>query len=132
MQTELSVQTYYHREIIDITSKIETLLPTKNGTINIFLQHTTAALTLSDLDTGTIDDLLMAITKLTPQAQWNHYHDPTHFPDHLWSSIIGVNLSIPFKHGELLLGTSQRVILVELNGPRERTVILTVQPTLQP
>jgi len=125
MQTEIRIQTYYPREIIDITSKVESLLPTTNGIVNVFLQHTTAALTTSDLDTGTIDDLLIAIAKLTPQAQWNHYHNPSHFPDHLWSSIIGVNLNIPFKQKGLLLGKSQRLILVELNGPRERKVILT-------
>lgn len=127
MQTELIVPTYYKQEVIDITSKISQLLPDSgNGLINIFLKHTTAALTVSDLDTGTGDDLLAAIRAISPKINWQHAHEPSHYPDHLWSSIIGVSLTIPFNFGKLLLGNYQRIVLIEFNGPSKRTLSLNI------
>jgi thiamine phosphate synthase YjbQ (UPF0047 family) len=42
------------------------------------------------------------------------------------SSIIGSNITIPYKDSKLLLGTWQEVVLVELDGPRKRNVILSI------
>ena len=42
------------------------------------------------------------------------------------SSIIGPDVTVPFENGQLILGTWQRVVLVELDGPRERSVILSL------
>jgi thiamine phosphate synthase YjbQ (UPF0047 family) len=57
-----------------------------------------------------------------PKMSYRHPHDPGHAPDHLLSSIIGPSVAIPFQDRQLLLGIWQRVILVELDGPRERTI----------
>jgi secondary thiamine-phosphate synthase enzyme len=46
-------------------------------------------------------------------------------PDHILSSLIGTSVTQPVESGELVLGTWQRIILVELDGPREREVVLT-------
>jgi thiamine phosphate synthase YjbQ (UPF0047 family) len=40
--------------------------------------------------------------------------------------VIGTSVAVPVDHGELMLGTWQRVVLVELDGPRDRTLVLTV------
>jgi secondary thiamine-phosphate synthase enzyme len=44
-------------------------------------------------------------------------------PDHILSSLIGTCLTLPVESGSLVLGTWQRVILVELDGPRQRKLI---------
>lgn len=90
------------------------------------LKHTTAALALADLDPGTDHDYLAAIEAMTPSGNWQHPHDPSHFPDHLWSTLIGPALSLPFKDSCLSLGSWQRVVLIELDGPRQRDLELTI------
>ena len=121
----ITVTTKKKDEIVDITDTIETHLQeinTENGICFIFAAHTTCALTTADLDPGTDRDLLDALRHLLPKLSYRHPHDPTHTPDHILSSIIGPSLAIPFTNRQLLLGTWQRVILVELDGPRRRTV----------
>ncbi|HEX5797258.1 MAG TPA: secondary thiamine-phosphate synthase enzyme YjbQ [Candidatus Saccharimonadales bacterium] len=121
----LKVDTDGKRQVLDITDKIEDRLE-GSGLVNIFVQHTTAAVTTADLDPGGTDkDYLEAITAMTPDKSWRHPHDPGHFPDHLWSSLIGPGLSVPFEKGKLQLGTWQRIVLIEFDGPREREIRLT-------
>jgi secondary thiamine-phosphate synthase enzyme len=90
----------------------------------VFVAHTTAAITTADLDPGTDLDLLDALDGLLPEKQWRHPHNPAHAPDHLLSSIIGPCVMVPVEQGKLQLGTWQRIILVEFDGPRTRTVHL--------
>jgi secondary thiamine-phosphate synthase enzyme len=119
----LEVQTTQKREIADVTDLINAELK-GSGMANVLVQHTTAALTLADLDPGTDVDYLKAIETLTPNIKWSHPHDPAHFPDHLWSSLIGQSVTLPFEDGKTLLGTWQRIILIELDGPRTRRLAL--------
>ncbi len=55
---------------------------------------------------------------------FRHPHDPQHTPDHILSSLIGTAITLPVKQGKLLLGTWQRVVLVEFNGPRQRELVI--------
>lgn len=121
------VTTGKKRQIIDITSDVEKFLEDKNNSklCFIFIKHTTAAVTTADLDPGTDLDMLDAFDALIPKLQYRHPHDPTHVPDHILSSIIGTSVSIPVVNGKLDLGTWQRVILVELDGPRKREIIIS-------
>jgi secondary thiamine-phosphate synthase enzyme len=121
----LTIATRKKDEIVDISERVETALremKAENGVCTIFVAHTTCALTTADLDPGTDRDLLDALRHLLPSMSYRHPHDPSHAPDHLLSSIMGASLAIPFSNGKLLLGTWQRVILVELDGPRNRTI----------
>lgn len=123
----IAIKTSDKRQIIDVTEQVEQALAGMgNGLANVFVGHTTAAVTTADLDPGTDEDILEAIRAMTPDKRWRHPHDPGHFPDHLWSTLLGPGVSIPFKNGKLQLGTWQRLILVELDGPRDRQVELTV------
>lgn len=127
---ELSIKSAEKRQVIDITDKVaERVKADFSGLINVFVKHTTAALTLADLDPGTDRDILDAIDNMTPNINWRHPHDPSHFPDHLWSSVVGASLNVPCHGGKLVLGTWQRIILLELDGPRERNLLLTLLPS---
>jgi len=124
----LIVQTKKKKEIIDITDLVNEKVQQKNtihGFCMLFVKHTTAALTTADLDPGTDLDMLDAFEKLIPKLKYRHPHNPSHVPDHILSSIIGPSLIIPIINGELDLGTWQRVVLIELDGPRERKIILS-------
>jgi secondary thiamine-phosphate synthase enzyme len=125
----LTISTKKNDQVIDLTGAIEQYLQDETnaeGLCSIFVAHTTCALTTADLDPGTDRDLLDALRQLLPQIPYRHPHDPSHTPDHILSSIIGPSLLIPYQNRRLLLGTWQRVILVELNGPRQRTIHISI------
>ena len=121
----VTIRTNKKDQVVDITETVENYLQeaqAESGVCVVFVAHTTCALTTADLDPGTDLDLLAALRHLLPKMSYRHPHDPGHTPDHLLSSIIGPSVAIPFQDRQLLLGTWQRVILVELDGPRERTM----------
>jgi secondary thiamine-phosphate synthase enzyme len=123
---QLAISTGFKRQIIDITDAVADYVQEGSGVLTVFVRHTTAAVTTADLDPGTDQDLLDALDQLLPDLHWRHPHNPAHAPDHLLSSIIGPSVIIPFKEGKLLLGTWQRVILIEFDGPRRRNIALHV------
>ena len=126
--TKFEVATKRKRQVIDITEVCrEKLSELKNrsGVCHLFVLHTTAALTIADLDPGTDLDFLQAIRNMLPHMEYRHPHDPSHAPDHILSSIIGPGVTVPVIKGELQLGVWQRVILVELDGPRNREVVIS-------
>lgn len=121
----LSVSSREKRQIVDITDEIQKNLLGGGGLVNVFVLHTTAAITTADLDPGTDLDFLDFLEAITPDIKWRHPHDPKHAPDHLLSSLIGPGVTVPYANGQLKLGTWQRIILVELDGPRDRKIKLS-------
>src|SRR5437588_12080450 len=125
----LSIKTRKKREIVDITDLVEEQLGSNgsaSGVCHLLILHTTAALTTADLDPGTDLDMLDAFEAMVPKLRYRHPHDPAHVPDHILSSLIGTSVALPFERGKMLLGTWQRVVLIELDGPREREIVLTI------
>lgn len=127
---ELIIQTAKAKEVVDITDKVNDVLKSakvKNSLVNVFVAHTTAALATADLDAGGTDlDYLDAWEKIAPKLAYRHPHNPAHMPDHILSSLIGTSLTLPVSGGELVLGTWQRVVLFEFDGPRQRRVIVSI------
>lgn len=117
------------KEIVDITDLVSEEIKKQGketGICHIFIKHTTAALTTADLDPGTDLDMLDAFEAMIPKLAYRHPHNPAHVPDHIMSSLIGPSVSVPIVNGELDLGTWQRVVLIELDGPRDREVVISV------
>lgn len=122
------IETQQKNQIVDITDTIEEMMQQKNlknGVCLIFVKHTTCCITTADLDPGTDVDFLEFLRKITPEMRFRHPHDPSHAPDHILSSIIGTSFTVPVVHGQLDLGIWQRVVLVELDGPRKRELTCT-------
>jgi len=124
----LRIPTGKKREVVDITDRLQKILtPSKtSGVCHVLVLHTTAALTTADLDPGTDLDLLDAFEAIVPKLHYRHPHNPAHVPDHILSALIGTSISLPFEDGQLLLGTWQRVVLIELDGPREREIVVSI------
>lgn len=123
----LKVRTTKKRQVVDITEQVQSAIRAEGeGVCHLLIQHTTAALTTADLDPGTDLDMLDAFAEMIPKLRYRHPHDPEHVPDHILSALIGTSVSLPFEQGRLMLGTWQRVVLIELDGPREREVVAAV------
>lgn len=131
MTIRLTIKTKSHKEIIDLTelinSKLKDVTP-KDGLCHLFVTHTTCSLATADLDPGTDQDILETIDKIFPKGNWRHPHDPGHVGEHIMSTLVGQSLMLSFSNKKLVLGTWQRVILVELSGPRQRNLILQFLP----
>lgn len=121
---ELAIKTDKNRQVVDITDDVQQLIKTGASVCMVFVAHTTAAVTTADLDPGTDLDLLDAVWEMIPKLNYRHPHDPSHVPAHLASSIIGPSVTLPVRDGKLVLGTWQRIVLVELDGPRERSLFV--------
>jgi secondary thiamine-phosphate synthase enzyme len=112
----------------------------KVGMANIFVQHTSASLTINEnADPDVRRDLEVSFNKIVPES-WNHDGTFRHtlegdddMPAHVKSSMMGVSLNIPIRNGRLALGTWQGIYLNEhrnqggWGGGHTRTVIITLQ-----
>jgi secondary thiamine-phosphate synthase enzyme len=125
----VTIKTHRKREILDITDRVEVVLRDqfagRSGVCHLVVLHTTAALTTADLDPGTDADMLDAFEQIIPKLKYRHPHDPEHVPDHILSALIGTSVGLIVDRGSLVLGTWQRVILVELDGPRQREIAIS-------
>jgi secondary thiamine-phosphate synthase enzyme len=124
----LTIHTRQAKEVIDITGQVNALAArwaARTGVCHVFVAHTTAAITTADLDPGTDLDMLDAFTTMIPALDYRHPHNPAHVPDHILSTLIGPSVTLPVEGGRMVLGTWQRVVLFEFDGPRQRHVIVT-------
>ncbi len=125
----LKVKTERLKQVVDLTDRLNGLLAEHvmaEGLCCVFVTHTTACLTTGEVGEGTEKDLLDIVEQMIPKIDFRHGHDPSHAWSHMASSILGPSLTIPILDGALMLGTWQSVLLVELDGPRERDVHVTL------
>lgn len=122
--TEITVQTTRSREAIDITDLIEGSVA--EGLWLASVPHTTSGLVLSEADDDLLRDLERTATELlAPLEPYRHAkNNNPNAAAHLFASLLGSQLLLPVQGGHLTLGTHQRVVFVELDGPRTRTVRL--------
>lgn len=98
------------------------------GTLLVYLRHTSASLTIqenADSDVGR--DLLTALDRLAPEdAAWVHdVEGPDDMPAHVKAMLSGVSLHVPVSAGKLALGTWQGIYLIEhRRAPHRRDVVL--------
>ena len=117
-----------------ITSEILRALPEldsiETGMLHLFLQHTSASLTINEnADPDVLDDLTRITEKIAPVSfPYSHTCEgPDDMPAHVKSSLFGVSLTIPVGQGRLLLGTWQGIYLCEhRQRPHRRNLVLTL------
>lgn len=130
MKTEiLKAKSTAHRQALDLTGLVAAFVAkakAKEGLCHLFIQHTTAALAVGEAGEGTAEDLLESALKMVPKIDFRHGHDPSHAPDHMAASVVGPSLTVPIVDGKLALGTWQQILLLEWNGPRERSIVAQV------
>jgi secondary thiamine-phosphate synthase enzyme len=98
------------------------------GTLLIFLRHTSASLTIQEnADPDVQTDLVSALDRLAPEdAPWIHdVEGPDDMPAHVKAMLNGVSLHVPIIGGKLALGTWQGIYLVEhRRRPHSREIVL--------
>jgi secondary thiamine-phosphate synthase enzyme len=128
MSHRLQINTTALKQIIDLTDQVQSVVrqaKLSEGLCSLFVSHTTAGVTTGEIGEGTEQDFLQIVEEIIPRIRFRHAHDPSHAWSHMAASILGPSLTIPVSAGQLILGTWQSVMLVELDGPRERIVYVT-------
>ena len=129
--TELHIRTTQKRELVDITSAVADAVAQSGvdeGLCNVYVAHATAAIVVNENDDPNVCvDLLDALDRLVPAGIWRHDRVDGNAASHIQAAILGPGETIPVRHGRLCLGTWQAVMLAELDGPRERRILVTLR-----
>ena len=129
MSYVLEVATSGEVDVVDLTPRVnEAVASIADGLCVIFMKHTTSALTLASLEEGSAQDLATVLPMLVPQIDWQHL-PPEHNTAHVVSTLIGASVTVPIRDGKLGVGTFQKLVLIELQGPQTRTVELYIVET---
>ena len=111
-------------EFIDITEHVKHYVccsKIENGICQVFVPHTTAAVTINEnADPDVVTDIMLALKNIIPKLPYNHVEGNS--PAHVMSSLIGCSITIPVEKGHLVLGTWQGIYFCEFDGPRKRKV----------
>lgn len=136
----LVLETQQPIQFVDITEQVAELVRVsglREGVANVFSRHTTAAVCIQEDEPLLLEDLREFLERSAPASAHYRHNDfrvrTVHMHDdespnghaHCQQMLLGTSESVPVSEGELLLGTWQRIFLVELDGPRkEREVMI--------
>jgi secondary thiamine-phosphate synthase enzyme len=126
----LTVRTDRRTQLVDITALVEDALEGADGAgaALVYVPHTTAGVTINEsADPAVARDLEAALEQIVgDEWRWQHVEDPDgpNAPSHVRASLIGPQVLVPLDGGKLALGRWQGIFFCELDGPRERTVMV--------
>ncbi|MEB3806663.1 MAG: secondary thiamine-phosphate synthase enzyme YjbQ [Desulfurococcales archaeon] len=129
-RSQVDVRTKGRFDVVDITRMVEDVVGrsgVKEGIVHVFVPHTTCGLTINEAEPGLMRDIVEFLSKHTePSGDWMHNRIDDNAHAHLGQSMLGHHASLPLANGSLVKGTWQSILLVEMDGPRTRRVIVTV------
>ncbi len=124
------VQTRSRFEVVRITGNVEEIVREsgiREGFALVFVPHATAALILNEYEPRIVEDYITWIKRVVPPGGgWRHDEVDSNAHAHIASAFIGQSRVLPVSEGILVRGTWQEVLLLELDGPRRRTVVVEV------
>jgi len=127
---ELRIATERHTQLLDITPQVREAAAGEQGAaVLVYIPHTTAGLTINEhADPLVARDFEMAMERIVPEGwSWQHLEEgEENAPSHPRASLMGPQVLVPLRDGELALGTWQGIFLCEFDGPRTRSVYVTV------
>ena len=128
---EIRLRTARRSHVVDITSDVLGALDDSAGSaVLVYVPHTTAGVTINEhVDPALVSDVEDALERIVGDDwPWRHDdQDGPNAPSHVRASLIGPSVVIPLRDdGSLALGTWQGIFFCEFDGPRERTVYVTV------
>ncbi|MEM7768887.1 MAG: secondary thiamine-phosphate synthase enzyme YjbQ [Cyanobacteria bacterium P01_E01_bin.6] len=135
----LTIETDADIGIYDLTPEVRNFIDTTgiwDGSVLVFSRHTTTALAVNEYEDRLLTDIKTYLRKLAPEGDRYLHNDlhlrdvPPNEPENAHSHLMAMTLHnhelIPVVDGKLALGTYQSIMLLELDGPRTRTVSIQV------
>jgi secondary thiamine-phosphate synthase enzyme len=128
---EIRLRTERRSQLLDITGEVREAVQGASGAaVLVYVPHTTAGVTINEhADPAVARDHEMALERIAEDDfPWEH-EEPheQNAPAHVRASLMGPSVVVPLRDdGALALGTWQGIFFCEFDGPRERTVYVTV------
>jgi secondary thiamine-phosphate synthase enzyme len=125
------VETRSAKQAIDVTDRVQEIVARSGavaGLCHVMVLHSTAALVVNETDDANIGtDISVALDRAVPDhAGWLHDKIDDNAHAHIKAAILGPAETLPIAAGKLVLGTWQRLVLMEFDGPRKRRVRVTI------
>jgi secondary thiamine-phosphate synthase enzyme len=129
--TTVKIQTQQREELHNLTSLVRIFVKSsgiRDGLVNVSSLHTTAAILIGEWQDALNHDLKTYLSDAIRKDAYYRHNDPKwsdcdrlNADSHLRSSILGISSTLQVADGDLALGKWQSIIMVELDGPRERS-----------
>ncbi len=127
---ELTVTTERRTQLVDITDAVREAVEGAGGAaVLVFVPHTTAGVTINEhADPAVARDFEAALERMVGDGWgWQHIEEgEENAPSHVRAALMGPQVVIPLRSGRLVLGTWQGIFFCELDGPRTRSVYVSV------
>ena len=120
-------------DVLDLTEKVRSVVVesgVSNGTVTVFVPGSTGAITTIEYEPGLRKDIMTILERIAPRDMYYEHEKMWHDHNghsHVRASLIGPSLTVPIVNGELILGTWQQIVFLELDvRSRRRRVIVQV------
>jgi secondary thiamine-phosphate synthase enzyme len=128
---EIAIRTTRRTQLVEITEDVQSAVNGANGAaaVLIYVPHTTAGVTVNErADPMVARDFETALEKIVDDDwKWKHIElGEENAPSHIRAALMGPQVLVPLDGGGLALGTWQGIFFCELDGPRQRTVLVSV------
>ena len=130
------VKTTDRIELADLTDCVMAMVQeagVREGVVNLWSMHTTCALFINEAQRALHADIKRFLEHVVARdLDWMH-NDPNHSDcdrmnadSHLRAMLLGHSLTLQITGGEIVLGQWQRLLMAELDGPRERSIRIQI------
>ena len=126
---ELRITSNQRNQMIDITDEVQQLVKEEkinDGYLIVYVPHTTAGITINEgADPDVQQDIIETLDKLIPEKA-SYHHSEGNSDAHIKASLLGSSVTVLVTEGKLVLGTWQHIFFYEGDGPRHRTVYISL------
>ncbi len=128
---ELHLETTRKTELVDVTTRVREAVAGEQGSaVVLFVPHTTAGIVVqADTGLAVARDVESALERIVDE-RWDWEHTKEEGDRNPWShvraALTAASLTIPLRDGELALGRLQAIFFCEFDGPRRRSLYVTV------
>jgi secondary thiamine-phosphate synthase enzyme len=128
---EVQLRTTRRSHVVDVTTEVrEAVAGVSGSAVLVYVPHTTAGVTINEhVDPELVSDLEGALERIVGDDwPWRHDdQDGPNAPSHVRAALIGSQVVIPLREdGSLALGTWQGIFFCEFDGPRDRSLYVSV------
>jgi secondary thiamine-phosphate synthase enzyme len=127
---QIPVRTERRTQLLEITREVQEAVDgTEAAAALVFVPHTTAGLTINEhADPAVARDFERALERMVGEGWgWEHIEaGEENAPSHIRAALMGPQVVVPVEGGRLALGTWQGIFFCELDGPRDRTILVSL------
>lgn len=127
---QLSVKTHQHGQMVEITGEVQQLVDEQglsDGSVVVYVPHTTAGVTINEnADPDVVHDMLKRLDRMVPWSEPFDRHGEGNSAAHVKASMMGSSATVIVRNGRLQLGRWQGLWFCEFDGPRTRSVWVSI------